>query len=145
MILLACLAGCGALFGGAGRPETEGDIPEGTMMWVRLEKPLSSRYSHLGEPIRARTVSEVQSETGEVLVPRNALILGQVSRRIGDAIWLDLETLEYDGLKQRVRARFVGAEAGFTGRLHAGDELAVRLDRPMWSIAAMRQAAARQY
>lgn len=142
--LVSLCASC-AFFKPATFTPGDGDIPEGTMMVVRLEAPLTSRFSHLNEPIRARTVEEVQTEAGLVVIPRGTLFTGRVHDRIGDRIWIRLDTAKMEGTPQHVRARFIGSENGFQGRLHAGDQLIVRLDRPMWSSVAIQERNARTH
>lgn len=135
-----CVAGC-AIFGPSKSftPE-DGDIPEGTMLIVRLEAPLTSRFSHLNEQVRARSTVDVFTDTGVLMLPRGTLFTGSVHDRRGQKIWLRLDRAVVAGRTQSVRARFIGSENGFIGSLHAGDELIVRLDRPMWSLAAIREA-----
>lgn len=141
--LVFCAAGCGALFGPSKQfTERDGDIPEGTMFRVRLEAPVNSHYAHLNEPIRARSLDEVFTDTGVLMLPRHTLFTGSIHDRRGEKIWLELDHAVLDGHPQRVRARFIGSENGFIGSLHAGDELVVRLDRPMWSIVAVRERSA---
>jgi hypothetical protein len=141
LVAALAVAGCSAFFGPSKYGPEHGDIPEGTMFRVRMEAPLNSRYAHLNEHLRARSLDEVITEGGLVMLPRHTLFTGSVHDRRGERIWLALDTAIVGGRRQRVRARFLGAENGFIGRLHAGDVLLVRLDRPMWSLDAIRTRA----
>lgn len=137
--LSLAIASC-AMFGPSKQyTEADGDIPEGTMLVVRLEAPIASRFAHLNEPVRARSTVDVMTDTGVLMLPRGTLFTGSVHDRRGQKIWLRLDRAVVAGKDQAVRARFLGSENGFVGNLHAGDELVVRLDRPMWSQAALRE------
>jgi hypothetical protein len=140
LVGLLCVAGCAALFGkGKTFGPEDGDIPEGTQFIVRLEAPLTSRFSHLNETVRARSIDAVFTDTGVLMLPAGTLFTGTVHDRIGPRIWIRLDRAVIDGYPQRVRARFLGAENGFIGSLHAGDRLLVRLEEPMWSVVAVRE------
>jgi hypothetical protein len=105
-------------------------VPEGTVIWARLEKPISATYSHLGEQVRVRTVTEVQDGLGRVLIQRGTLLTGSVTGRTfaGRRILIDIDTLELGGIRHEIKAHIVGTEAGFGGRFHAGDEVPVRFE-----------------
>jgi hypothetical protein len=130
------LGACSWLGSGSG-PDDAGDVPRGTMLGVRLELPLNARYAYLGEPVRLRTVTELQYGDGSVAVPRHALFTGSVSSRTTSSIFITIDRLTFDGMTQRVRARIVGTETGFSGRLHTGDEVVVRLDSSVLSRMAL--------
>ena len=156
-VAAVCVFGCGGASQQAAPPSTaqvaasraaspaegaaEPDVPGGTILLARAEVQLSSTYAHLGQPLRLRTISVLVTPTGEVLVPTRAVIAGKVTKRAGDRVWIELDTLQMEGVSQPVKARIIGAEAGFKGTIHAGDHLAVRFDGPVYSLAAVRARA----
>jgi hypothetical protein len=125
----------------AGQAADEPDVPGGTELLARADAPLSSRFAHINQPVLLRTESVLVTPSGEVLVPKDAVITGQVTARIGERVQIDLERLEMEGVAQPLKARIVGTENGFAGEIHAGDRLKIRLDGPVYSLAAVRARA----
>ena len=59
-------------------------IPPGTKFYLRLETPVSTTKSHLGDEIQARVVREVpaQSDAAEVAIPLGAVARGRIEKLI---------------------------------------------------------------
>jgi hypothetical protein len=119
----------------------EPDVAGGVELLARADAPLSSRYAHIGQEVLLRTDSVLTTPEGEILVPKDAVLAGAVTGRVGDRVQIDLDRLEMEGVAQPVNARIVGAEDGFAGEIHAGDQVRVRLDGPVYSLAAVRAGA----
>jgi hypothetical protein len=54
-------------------------IPKGTTMVVKLDQPISSESSRIGEPITATIDTDVLGAAGNVLIPAGSSVQGQVT------------------------------------------------------------------
>lgn len=130
-------------------------VPAGTRLSLRLESKLSAQGARIGDTVRARTVDEVRGVSGELLLPRDALVTARVVDREGAGaaavIWLRLESLEMAKRVQVLRGEVVAAELpgsaapplampdrGLRGELPPGTRLEVELSRPVTSLSAIR-------
>jgi hypothetical protein len=78
-----CFTVLAATLGFPGRGVARADAPntlgEATRLYVRLEAPVSTRTSHLHQPVTARVVREATSDQG-VLVPIGAEVTGTIEK-----------------------------------------------------------------
>lgn len=58
-----------------------GSLPAGTVIWVRLDAPLSTKTSHLHGPVTARVVREVSDGNG-IAIPLGTPAVGRVEKLI---------------------------------------------------------------
>ena len=137
--------------------EYQEQVPVGTRVSVTLDEPLTAA-SPVGTMVRARTVQEVRGVSGEILVPRDAVVTGKVIDREGSsqAMWVRIETLEMARRIQTMRGEVVAArlpvpakdakdaqpvsqpDRGLRGDLPKGTELEIELSRPLTSLSAIR-------
>lgn len=130
--------------------EYQEQVPAGTRLAVTLEEPLGAA-SPVGTMVRARTVQEVRGVSGEILVPRDAVVTGKVIDREGASMWVRIESLEMARRIQTMRGEVVAArlpakeaqpisqpDRSLRGDLPKGTELAIELSRPLTSLSAIR-------
>lgn len=94
-------------------------LTPGLVLHARLETALSSATSRWGEAVRARVDRPVLAHSGRVLIPENALLLGQVTaahpaRRLGRGgdLHFSFSRLQFpSGASQAVQAGLAGAAA----------------------------------
>ena len=65
----------------AGSPQPSATLPPGTVLWLRLETPLSTKSCHLRQPVTARVVREVRESNG-VAIPLGAIVRGSIEKLI---------------------------------------------------------------
>ncbi len=56
-------------------------LPAGTVLWLRLETPFSTKTSHLHEPVTADVVREVSGQNG-VAIPLGSKVVGRIEKLI---------------------------------------------------------------
>jgi hypothetical protein len=66
---------------GYSRADAPNTLAEATRLYVRLEAPISTRTSHLNQPVTARVVRQATSDQG-VLVPIGAEVSGTIEKLI---------------------------------------------------------------
>ena len=57
-------------------------LPAGSVLYLRLETPVSTKSSHLKQAITARVVRDVRTEGGEVVIPTGAVAQGTIDKLI---------------------------------------------------------------
>lgn len=87
-------------------------VAEGTEFRVRLNQGLSSQHSYAGEPFTAIVETPLRSTNGEVLVPKGALLRGEVvDANVSPAdLTLRFSTIETDEGRARVEANVRASE-----------------------------------
>jgi hypothetical protein len=68
----------------AGRANAEGGktLPAGSVLYLRLETPVSTKSSHLKQAITARVVRDIRTEGGEVVIPTGTVARGTIDKLI---------------------------------------------------------------
>jgi hypothetical protein len=131
-------------------------VPAGSSVWVHLDHPVSAAGGGSGDVVRGRTLSELRSAYGEVLIPRGSVMMGRVVGQArdrhgsGGGMQIVMEQIEMAGVVQRMRAEVtavqVAGQPGDTARYSAGDlrghlpagsRVQVRLTRAIASHAAV--------
>lgn len=158
ILVALCVCACGGSRGAqrAAIPlEYQEEVPAGTRIALRLEGKLSAATAPIGETVRARTVEDLKGVSGELLVPRDAVVTGRVVDREGAGpgavIWVRIESLEMAKRVQLMRGEVVAAgppdgatpptampDRGLRGELAPGTRLEVELSRPITTLSAIR-------
>jgi hypothetical protein len=84
----------------AEEPATASTLPAGSLLYVRLKTPLSTKTSHLRDPVEAEVVREVAT-AGGVVIPLGATLRGDLARLIPSSHPTD---------RARLRLRFTRLE-----------------------------------
>jgi hypothetical protein len=127
-------------------PTVPGEIPDGTLMMVRLRENLSTLTTQPGTKFSAEVSAPVMSE-GRVIVPIGALLEGRVTwvrggKRIGGpaAIHLEPRTVTLpDGAQYLVHARVIDTD-GWDNTKVDGEGTITRRDLGKGTLAAMSLA-----
>lgn len=69
------------LFAGARSAAAPASLPAGTVIWLRLDAPLSTKTSHLHDAVTARVVREVSDNNG-VAIPLGTPVVGRIEKLI---------------------------------------------------------------
>ena len=83
MLGFACVASAvaPASSGAEDGASTGATLPPGTVLWLRLETPLSTKSCHLRQSVTARVVREVKESDG-VAIPLGAIVRGSIEKLI---------------------------------------------------------------
>jgi hypothetical protein len=65
----------------AASPQQGAPLPAGTVLWLRLGTPVSTKSSHLRQPVTARVVREIKGANG-VAIPLGAVAHGRIEKLI---------------------------------------------------------------
>src|SRR5690349_5760008 len=56
-------------------------VPSGSVIWLRLDSPVSTKTSHLHDQVTARVIREVR-DGGAIAIPLGALVIGHIDKLI---------------------------------------------------------------